>query len=142
MNAITRTRPAGLDVRAGRPGKLAVACRPLRRPVALGLMVGLGCVLAAHGAHAADTTGGGGAGLPWESPLNTLKQSFSGPVAFVVALLGIIVGGATLIWGGEVSEFARRMVYLVLVICILVFANTLLTGALFTGAMVPAAGLL
>jgi len=92
-------------------------------------------------AHAADTTGGGGAGLPWEGPLDKLKQSISGPVAFVIALLGIIACGATLIWGGEVSEFTRRIIYVVLVVCLIVFANTLLTGALFSGAMVPNGGL-
>lgn len=87
---------------------------------------------------AADTTGaGGGPGLPWEGPLDKLQQSISGPVAFVIALLGIIASGATLIWGGEVSEFSRRIIYVVLVICIIVFANTMLTGALFSGAMIP-----
>jgi len=88
-------------------------------------------------AHAADATPGGGAGLPWEGPLEKLKQSISGPVAFVIALLGIIACGATLIWGGEVSEFTRRIVYVVLVVCLIVFANTLLTGVMFSGAVVP-----
>lgn len=88
-------------------------------------------------AQAADASEGGGAGLPWEGPLTKLKQSISGPVAFVIALLGIIACGATLIWGGEVSEFTRRIIYVVLVVCIIVFANTLLTGALFSGAVVP-----
>lgn len=102
------------------------------------------CVVAAvllfgaiNPAHAADATEGGGAGLPWEGPLTKLKQSISGPVAFVIALLGIVACGATLIWGGEVSEFTRRIIYVVLVVCIIVFANTLLTGALFSGAVVP-----
>ncbi|WP_038224168.1 TrbC/VirB2 family protein [Xenorhabdus bovienii] len=95
------------------------------------------CLLTIHPAHASDATGGGGAGLPWESPLNKLKQSFSGPVAFVIALLGIISCGATLIWGGEVSEFTRRIIYVILVVCLIVFANTLLTGALFSGAVLP-----
>lgn len=98
------------------------------------IAVGLIC---AQGAFASTAGSGGGAGLPWEGPLQTLGQSFSGPVAFAISLLGIIAAGATLIWGGEVSEFARRMVYLVLVICILVLANSLLTGGLFTGALVP-----
>ena len=88
-------------------------------------------------AHAADATAGGGANLPWEAPKTKLKQSISGPVAFVIALLGIVACGATLIWGGEVSEFTRRIIYVVLVVCVIVFANTLLTGALFSGAVVP-----
>lgn len=89
-------------------------------------------------AYAADATAGGGAGLPWEGPIQKISRSFSGPVAFGVALLGIIACGATLIWGGEVSEFIRRIIYVVLVVCVIVFANTLLTGTLFSGAVVPA----
>ncbi|WP_208438668.1 MULTISPECIES: TrbC/VirB2 family protein [Bartonella] len=89
-------------------------------------------------AYASDATSGGGASLPWEAPLEKLKKSVSGPVAFVVSLLGLVAGGATLIFGGEVSEFVKRIIYLVLVISVIVFANTLLTGALFSGAVVPA----
>lgn len=99
-------------------------------------------VLLAAPAHAADaSSASGGAGLPWEGPLDKLRQSISGPVAFVIALLGIIACGATLIWGGEISEFTRRIIYVVLVVCVIVFANTLLTGAMFSGAMVPAGGI-
>lgn len=87
---------------------------------------------------AAGASATGGPGLPWEEPLDKLQQSISGPVAFVIALLGIIACGATLIWGGEVSEFTRRIIYVVLVVCIIVFANSMLTGALFSGAMIPA----
>ncbi|MEX3606111.1 MAG: TrbC/VirB2 family protein [Burkholderia sp.] len=50
-------------------------------------------------AHAADATEGGGAGLPWEGPLNKLKQSIRGPVAFVIALLGIIACARDPDWG-------------------------------------------
>lgn len=102
------------------------------------LLVGLLYFGAMEPAHAADAQASGGAGLPWEGPLDKLKKSISGPVAFVIALLGIVACGATLIWGGEVSEFTRRIIYVVLVVCIIVFANTLLTGALFSGATIPA----
>ncbi len=108
------------------------------RPVVLFIGLLLAFAVMADAASA-GTTGAGGAGLPWEAPLTRLRQSFSGPVAFTIALLGIIAAGATLIWGGEVSEFARRAVFLVLVICLIVLANSMLTGGLFTGAVVPSA---
>ncbi|GAA5098167.1 TrbC/VirB2 family protein [Bartonella acomydis] len=95
------------------------------------------CLILGDIAHASDATEGGGASLPWEGPLQKLKKSISGPVAFVVSLLGLVAGGATLIFGGEISEFTKRIIYLVLVISVIVFANTLLTGALFSGAVVP-----
>jgi type IV secretion system protein VirB2 len=81
-------------------------------------------------ANTADTSSGG---LPWESPLKTLRESFSGPVAFAISLIGIIVCGCMLIWGGEINEFARRMIMVVLVVAVIVLANSLLTG-LFTNA--------
>jgi type IV secretion system protein VirB2 len=67
------------------------------------------------------------AGLPWEAPLVTIRDSMSGPVAGAIALLGIVVCGGMLIWGGEISEFTRRIVMVVLVVALLVGANTLLT---------------
>ena len=89
-----------------------------------------------HPAHAADASSNS-TGLPWEGPIEKLRKSFSGPVAFGIALLGIIGTGAGLIWGGEISEFMKRMIYVILVVCIIVFANTLLTGSMFSGATVP-----
>lgn len=88
-------------------------------------------------AFAADAGPGGGSGLQWEGPIARIRDSISGPIAFAIALLGIVVCGAMLIWGGEISEFVRRLIMLVLVICLIVFANSILTGALFAGAMVP-----
>ncbi|EHL84366.1 TPA: TrbC/VirB2 family protein [Klebsiella variicola] len=92
----------------------------------------------AEPAHAANASEGGGSGLPWEGPIAKLVQSISGPVAFGIALLGIIACGATLIWGGEISEFTRRIIYVILVVCIIVFAKNLLTGTMFSGAVIPA----
>ena len=109
-------------------------------PMFWALLAVLGLLLVgASPAHAADASASGGGGsLPWEGPIATLRKSISGPVAFGIALLGIIGCGAGLIWGGEVSEFLRRTIYLVLVLCLIVFANSLLTSQLFSGAIVPA----
>ena len=106
---------------------------PAWQLVATALVLGVLCVGAAHAATAGASSGGG---LPWEAPLKKLQESISGPVAFVIALLGIIACGATLIWGGEISEFTKRIIYVVLVICLLVFSNSILSS-LF-GAVVPA----
>lgn len=103
-------------------------------------MVFFGVVIVLIGiepAHAADATDGGGAGLVWEQPLARVRRSFSGPVAFGISMLGLIACGGALIWGGEISEFIRRIIYVILVISLLVFANTLMTGVLFSGAVIP-----
>lgn len=135
---ITKTLP--VSAVASKASPFGASARALLTSPYFWLMAALFFVVffgAIETAHAADATEGGGVGLPWEGPLLKVMKSFSGPVAFVISLLGIIACGATLIWGGEVSEFTRRLVYLILVICILVFANTLLTGVLFSGAVVP-----
>ena len=86
---------------------------------------------------AAASTGGGG-GLPWETPLQTIRDSIAGPVAYAVSLMGIVVAGATLVWGGEINEFVRRIIMLVLVISLIVFAaNILSTLFNVSGAVIP-----
>ena len=72
----------------------------------------------------ASTSGGG---LPWEAPLTTLTNSIKGPVAYAISLMGIVAAGAMLIWGGEVNEFLRRIIMLVLVVSLIVFASNILT---------------
>lgn len=79
----------------------------------------------------------GGGGLPWESPLERLSSSFSGPVAYTISLLGIIASIAGLIWGSDISGFLRTMVILVLIISVLVFANSLLRDLFGASATVP-----
>jgi type IV secretion system protein VirB2 len=71
-------------------------------------------LLMPHLAHASTSDSSSGS-LPWESPLKSLRESFSGPVAYALAIIGIVVTGGMLIWGGEINEFARRGIMLVLV---------------------------
>ena len=82
--------------------------------------------------------GTGGTSLPWETPLQTISNSITGPVAYAVSLIAIVVAGAMLVWGGEINEFARRVVMLVMVISLIVFASNILS-TLFsvTGAVLP-----
>lgn len=77
-----------------------------------------------------------GAGLPWEGPLETIKQSISGPVAFVVSLLALIGAGAGLIWGGELSGFIKTLIYVVVVIALIVGANSFLSMFTTSGALI------
>lgn len=69
----------------------------------------------------ASTTGGGN--LPWESPLQQIQQSITGPVAGFIALAAVAVAGGMLIFGGELNDFARRLMYIVLVAGILLGAT-------------------
>lgn len=66
---------------------------------------------------------GGGGNLPWESPLQQIQQSITGPVAGFIALAAVATAGGMLIFGGELNDFARRLMYLVLVAGILLGAT-------------------
>ena len=81
----------------------------------------------------AGTTGA----LPWEGPLQTIAQSLTGPVAFSVSIIGIFATGATLMWGGEMNEFARRAALMGLIVAVIVFATNIMASAFgITGAVV------
>jgi type IV secretory pathway VirB2 component (pilin) len=96
-------------------------------------ILALVAVLLPESAAMASSAGGGG--LPWETPLQTVVQSIQGPVAYGISLLGIVSAGAMLVWGGEINEFVRRVIMLVLVISLIVFAGNILT-TLFSSAAV------
>lgn len=66
---------------------------------------------------------GGGGGLPWEAPLQQIQQSINGPVAGAIALAAVAIAGGMLIFGGELNDFARRLMYVVLVAGILLGAT-------------------
>lgn len=77
-----------------------------------------------------------GGGLPWEGPLEQIQESITGPVAGFIALAAVAVAGGMLIFGGELNDFARRLMYVVLVAGILLGATQIvgLFGA--TGASI------
>ncbi len=80
-------------------------------------------LLAAPAAFAA----GAGGGLPWETPLNRIAQSLTGPVALSISLIALMVAGGTLVFGGELSEFARRSCVAALAIAFLVLGAGFMT---------------
>ena len=81
---------------------------------------------------------GAGGGLPYEAGLTLLQNSLTGPVALAVSVIAVVVTGATLIFGGDISGFARSMVYIVLVGAVLVAAGNVATTLFGAGASVSA----
>lgn len=57
---------------------------------------------------------GPGGSLPYESWLKNLRQSITGPVAFSISMIGIVVAGGVLIFGGELNAFFRTLIFIVL----------------------------
>lgn len=79
---------------------------------------------------------GSGGSLPLEGPLEQIQESITGPVAGYIALAAVAIAGGMLIFGGELNDFARRLMYIVLVAGILLGATQIvgLFGA--TGASI------
>lgn len=123
--------------------KLGYSMMLLSLMLCAGLLIFLTAFLAVNLIPAAyASSAGSGAALPYEVWLTALQKSATGPIAFTVSLLGIIGSGATLIFtGGEISRFMRSIIYIVLVMTLLLGANSLMTN-FFNGAAItpPAEG--
>jgi type IV secretion system protein VirB2 len=101
------------------------------RPLLTLAVIAVATIAAASPAFASS-----GGSLPWEGPLEQIQESITGPVAGYIALAAVAIAGGMLIFGGELNDFARRLVYVVLVAGILLGATTIvgLFGA--TGASI------
>lgn len=115
--------------------KLSNKSRWSNSPVFYGLatVLLLGLVLLSE--HALASVGSGGQ-LPYESWLVNLRNSVTGPVAFTLSIVGIVVAGGILIFGGELNAFFRTLIFIVLVMALLIGANNIMTN-LFAGAVIP-----
>lgn len=70
---------------------------------------------------------GTGGSLPYETWLTSLRNSVTGPVAFTLSIVGIVIAGGVLIFGGELNAFFRTLIFLVLVMAFIIGANNMLT---------------
>ena len=77
-----------------------------------------------------------GGGLPWDTPLQTLQNDLTGPVATAVSVLALFAAGAALVFGEELGLFVRRALLLVIAIAFLVLGSNFLTALGLTGAVV------
>jgi type IV secretory pathway VirB2 component (pilin) len=88
-------------------------------------------------AFASEGTGGA---LPYESWLTNLRNSVTGPVAFALSIVGIVVAGGVLIFGGDLNGFFRTLIFLVLVMAFLVGAQNMMSAFFGRGAEIAMSG--
>lgn len=89
--------------------------------------------------HAFASEGTGGS-LPYESWLTNLRNSVTGPVAFALSIIGIVIAGGVLIFGGDLNGFFRTMIFLVLVMALLLGAQNVMGTFFGRGAEIAAPG--
>lgn len=90
-------------------------------------------LLAPTSASASVGTGGS---LPYESWLENLRNSVTGPVAFSLSITGIVIAGGVLIFGGDLNGFFRTLIFLVLVMALIVGAQNVMSTFFARGAVV------
>jgi len=83
----------------------------------------LAVLVAPEHAYATGTSGD----LPYEDWLEKLRNSVTGPVAFAISIIGIVVAGGVLIFGGDLNGFFRTLIFLVLVMALIVGANNIMS---------------
>jgi type IV secretory pathway VirB2 component (pilin) len=84
----------------------------------------------------AHATTAGGTGLPWESPIQRIVESFLGPVATGMCLIGFVVGVSGFLYGGEINGLVRSMVVLVLAGSVLMAARPFINSLFGVGALI------
>ncbi len=102
-----------------------VGTRDVRSNAALWVAVGL-LALFMFWPGAAHAAGAGG-GLPYESWLTNLRASITGPVAFALGIIGVVIAGGVLVFGGELNAFARTLIFLVLVMALIIGASNIMS---------------
>jgi type IV secretion system protein VirB2 len=83
--------------------------------------------------HAFASEGTGGS-LPYETWLTALRNSVTGPVAFALSIVGIVIAGGVLIFGGDLNGFFRTLFFLVLVMAFLIGAQNMMSTLFGRGA--------
>jgi type IV secretory pathway VirB2 component (pilin) len=58
-------------------------------------------------------------GLPWETPLQTIGTSLTGPVAGFISLIAIVLCGITAAIGQDLSGFVKGLIGVVFVISVI-----------------------
>jgi type IV secretion system protein VirB2 len=102
----------------------------------ISVLASLFLALFADSALATTAMPGGGTGLQWETPIQTLVRSLTGPVAYGFLVLGLLAIAANLIWGGEIGVFLQRTIYFVMVGSLIAFATGIIGGVMFAGAVI------
>jgi type IV secretion system protein VirB2 len=116
--------PSLRPIPAGQQGTLAFAT--LLFAIALVLLVPM----------SASASVGAGGSLPYESWLENLRNSVTGPVAFALSITGIVIAGGVLIFGGDLNGFFRTLIFLVLVMALIVGAQNVMSTFFGRGAVV------
>lgn len=65
--------------------------------------------------------------LPWEGPLTQIQNSLTGPVARAIGVVALAASGGMLAFGGELGDFTKRVMMVVLALSVMLLANNFMS---------------
>ena len=71
---------------------------------------------------------GTGTSMPWESGLKQISDSFKGPTAYFIAVIGFVVAAVAFVIQGEMTGIAKRLVQSVIGISVLLSIAALINN--------------
>jgi type IV secretion system protein VirB2 len=78
----------------------------------------------------------GSGSLPWDGPIKTLTSDLTGPVATGISVVAFLAAGAALVFGEELGGIAKKALYVVMGVAMIVFGNNFMSDLGITGAIV------
>jgi len=66
--------------------------------------------------------------LPWEAPLTALQNSLTGTVAKSIGVIAMAISGGMLAFGGELNEFTKRIMMVVLALSVMLLASNFVSA--------------
>lgn len=102
-------------------------------------IISLNCFLVVQfvnfSAYAAATAGGT---LPYEGWLTKIRNSVTGPLAFTLAIAGLVVGGGALIFGNaQMNDGVKYLLAFAVFVSFVVAAQNTLSSLTGVGAIIP-----
>jgi len=101
-----------------------------KKIMTMGLLF-VGLFLLMEPTFAAATAGGG---LPFDGWLTKIQNSITGPFAFTVSVVSLVVAGASLIFGGDLSGFMKTAITIVLILSFVIAGQNTLQAITGKGA--------
>jgi type IV secretion system protein TrbC len=65
--------------------------------------------------------------LPWNGPLESIQASLTGPVARAIGVVALAASGGMLAFGGELGDFTKRIMMVVLALSVMLLANNFMS---------------
>jgi len=64
--------------------------------------------------------------MPWDGALTKIQSSLTGPTARALGAIALAVSGGMLAFGGELNEFTKRLMMVVMAVSIMLLANNII----------------